>query len=247
MLLGLPLTSMLGLYSELRSSSVIHLPPSASQKYSSASLQSHTHIYQPHSELRVYPCYEFSELHSDVCSGVHSDIRVSICLTSLSPRLRTLFGPPSLSTLFLYLQVQARTFGPRLDLRPCPRYNPNPCHPTPLGCPLGHPCLTLSYKFEPVPLGPTRTSVLVHVTSAVWIRTARNSINTLNKMLSMLHYVASWSRHVTSLIKIHSLLPSSSFRCFVDSNVIRIWQHSGVSNIFFLQPTPAYCNTCHHP
>jgi hypothetical protein len=82
------LTSALGCYSELRSSSVIHPPLSTS-------LQSCTHIYRPHSELHVYLCYKFSDVHS----GVRSDIRVSIHLTSPSPCLWTLFGPPSSSTL----------------------------------------------------------------------------------------------------------------------------------------------------
>jgi hypothetical protein len=162
---GLPLTSALGhsrsdatrtpthvcARTLLCSSSVIHPPLSTSQKYSSDSLWSHTHVYRPHSELCVYPCYEFSELHSEpllisalrvsqgsepfittldphlcsssqsihllylhvqtlaiqlhsdvcpgVCLGVHSDICVSFHLTSLSPRLWTLFRPPSLSVL----------------------------------------------------------------------------------------------------------------------------------------------------
>jgi hypothetical protein len=113
------------------------------------------------------------------CSGVCSGIRVSIHLTSPSPHLRAPLGPLSSSTLFLYLQVRARTFGPCPDLRPCLRYDPNPCHPTPLGrllgCLLRHPCLAPSYEFEPVPSGPTRTSVIVCVTSAAWIRTARNT------------------------------------------------------------------------
>jgi hypothetical protein len=82
--------------------------------------------------------------------------------------------------LFLYLQVRARAFGPRSDLHPCPHYDPNPCHPTPLGCPLGHPlghpCLALPYEFEPVPSGPTWMSVIVCVTSATRIRTARNTV-----------------------------------------------------------------------
>jgi hypothetical protein len=155
MLLGLLLTSALGLYSGLHSSSVIHLPLSAS-------LQSRTQVYRPHSELHVYLCYEFLELHSDVRSGVRSDIRVSIHLTSPSPT-------PS---------------DPVSDLCPCPHYDLNPCHPTPLGgplgcplgCPLGHPCLTPSYKFEPVPSGPARTSVFVRVMSAVRIQTARNNL-----------------------------------------------------------------------
>jgi hypothetical protein len=83
-LLRLPLTSVLGHYSELHSSSVIHPPLSTS-------LQSRTHVYQPHLELHVYLCYKFSD--------VHSDIHVSIHLTSLSPCLRTLFGPLSSSAL----------------------------------------------------------------------------------------------------------------------------------------------------
>jgi hypothetical protein len=82
------LMSALGRYSELRSSNVIHPPLSAS-------LQSCTHIDRPHSELHVYLCYKFSDIHS----GVHSDICVSIHLTSLSPCLWTLFGPPSSSGL----------------------------------------------------------------------------------------------------------------------------------------------------
>jgi hypothetical protein len=142
---GLPLMSVLGCYSDSRShlcsdttrtlcsSSVIHLPLSAS-------LQSCTHVYQPHSELCVYPRYKFLELHLD--------IRVSICLTSPSPHLRTLFRPLSLSTLrseplpsnsaqtstwasartsvsHSVLRVQACAFGACSDLCPCLRYE---CH-----------------------------------------------------------------------------------------------------------------------
>jgi hypothetical protein len=147
-LLRLLLMSMLRLYLELRSSSVTHPPLSASQKYLFASLQSHTHGYRPHLELHVYPHYKFSELHSEVRSGVRS-------------------GGTRTSVSHFILQVQAHAFGPRSDLRPCPHYDLNPCHPTwlggPLGCPLGHPCLTLSYKFEPVPsglLGPPSLSML---------------------------------------------------------------------------------------
>jgi hypothetical protein len=93
---------------------------------------------RPHSELRVYPCYKFSELHSDV----RSDIRVSIHLTSPSPCLRTPFGPLSLSALFLYLQVRTLVIQfHSLSLH---------LHPIPL--------------FEPTPSDPIRTSILVCVT-----------------------------------------------------------------------------------
>jgi hypothetical protein len=107
-LLGLPLTSMLRHYSD--SCSLLHSDSTQNptlvvlsirlSEYSSASLQSHIHVYRCHSELRAYPHYEFLELHSDI----------------------------------------------------------------PLRHPLGHPCLNLSYKSEPVPLDPVWTSVLIRVT-----------------------------------------------------------------------------------
>jgi hypothetical protein len=158
-LLRLLLTSALGLYSEPRSSSVIHPPPCnpvftyTDLTRSSVSI----HATSSRNSTRTFR------------SGVRSGIRVSIHLTSPSPHLRAPLGPPSSSTLFLYLQVRARAFGPRPDLRPCPHYNLNPCHPALLGRPLGHLCLAPSYEFEPVPSGPTRTSVIVRVTSAMWI------------------------------------------------------------------------------
>jgi hypothetical protein len=73
-LLGHPLSSALRCYSDSCS-----LPHSDSTRnptlvvisirlseYSSTSLQSCIHVYRPHAELRVYPHYEFWELHSDV-------------------------------------------------------------------------------------------------------------------------------------------------------------------------------------
>jgi hypothetical protein len=105
---GLPLMSALGRYSDscslLRSDSTrnptLVVLSICLSEYSSTSLQSCIHVYQPHSELRIYPRYEFSELHSDI----------------------------------------------------------------PLRRPLGHPCLNSSYKSEPAPSDPIRTSVLIHVT-----------------------------------------------------------------------------------
>jgi hypothetical protein len=73
-LLGLPLTSALGCYSDscslprsdsTRNPALVVLSIRLSE-YSSASLQSRIHVYRPHSELCVYPRYEFSELHSDI-------------------------------------------------------------------------------------------------------------------------------------------------------------------------------------
>jgi hypothetical protein len=172
-LLRLLLTSTLGLYSEPCSSSVIHPPPCnpvftytdltrSSVSISATSSRNSTRTFR---------------------SGIRSGIHVSIHLTSPSPQVRALLGPPSSSTLFLYLQVRARAFGPRSDLRPRPHYHPNPCHPTLLGGPLGHPCLTPPHEFEPAPSGPARTSVIVRVTSAVRIQTARNRKLTLRRWL----------------------------------------------------------------
>jgi hypothetical protein len=109
MLLGLLLMSMLRLYSELHSSSVIRPPLSTS----SNSIQTSAHVRAQRllrplltSVLGHYSdsCAQmllgllltsvlglFSELHSDVCVSLH--------LTSLSPRLRTPFRPLSLSVL----------------------------------------------------------------------------------------------------------------------------------------------------
>jgi hypothetical protein len=130
-LLGLPLMSVLGCYSDscslprsdsTRNPTLVVLSIRLSE-YSSTSLQSRIHVYQPHSELRVYPHYEFSELHSD------------------APLRRLL--------RHLCLNLSYKSEPAPLDLHPRPHYNLNPCHPTPLGGPLGHPlrhpCLTLSY------------------------------------------------------------------------------------------------------
>jgi hypothetical protein len=151
-LLGLLLTSALGLYLEPHSSSVIH-PPLRILVRLPAILYSHipTSLGAPClSALRV--------LGTPLGHSAQASARTSV----------SQFG----------LQVRARAFRPHSDLCPRPHYNPNPCHPTPLGGPLGHPlghpCLALSYEFEPVPSGPARTSVIVRVTSAARIRTARN-------------------------------------------------------------------------
>jgi hypothetical protein len=132
-------------------------------------LQVWAHTFRPRSDLRPHPhyscIYKSKPLSSNSILQAHAfgprlDLRPHphySCISKSKPL-------SSNSTLW------AHAFGPRLDLRPCPRYNPNPCHPTLLG----HPCLTPSYKFEPIPSGPARTSILVHVMSAVQIWTAGN-------------------------------------------------------------------------
>jgi hypothetical protein len=202
-LLGLPLTSALGhssdshsrLHSDItrtpahvRARTLLGLPlMSALGRYSdSCSL--------PHSDSTRNPALVVLSIHLS---------EVLACLTAiLYSRIPTSLGAPCLSALRVLgtplghsaqvsahtsvsqfiLQVRARAFGPRStsvlgphsDLRPHPRYHPNPCHPTLLGGPLGHPCLAPPHKFEPAPSGPARTSVIVRVTSATRIRTARN-------------------------------------------------------------------------
>jgi hypothetical protein len=121
----------------------------------------------------LIPSYKFEPTPLD---PIRTSVPVHIILVSTSPNpchptpLRCLLGQRSDIHV---LQVQARAFRPRSDLCPCLCYDPNPCHPTPLGHPLrrplGHPCLTPSYKFKPVPSGPVRTSILVHIMSAVGI------------------------------------------------------------------------------
>jgi hypothetical protein len=115
-LLGRPLTSALGCYLDscsllcsdsTRNPALVVLSICLSE-YSSASLQYRIHVYRPHSELRVYPRYEFSELHSD--------------------------GP------------------------------------------LGHPCLNSSYKSEPTPSDPIRTSVLVRITIQTLVIQLRSEV-----------------------------------------------------------------------
>jgi hypothetical protein len=218
MLLRLLLTSVLGLYSELCSSSVIHLPLSTPQKYLSASIR-----------LTAIP---YSCILTPLGAPCLSTLQV--LGTPLRCLLRRLLGHLCLSSSYKSEPTPS-------DLRPRPRYDPNPCHPTPLGRllgrPLGHPCLTPSYKFEPVPSGPAQTSILVRVTSAARIQAAHNSINMLNKMLSTLHYVTSWSRHVAFLTKIHSPL-SFFIPLFIEFNIVCIQQHSGVSDVSFLCPPP---------
>jgi hypothetical protein len=153
-LLGLPLTSVLGHYSDscslprsdsTRNPALVVLSIRLSE-YSSTSLQSHIHVYQPHSELRIYPHYEFSELHSDVLLRRPLG---HLCLNSSyksEPVPRTPFGPASLSALpsnsarrsarasartsvsRSALRVRAHAFGARSDLHHCPRYK---CHVDP--------------------------------------------------------------------------------------------------------------------
>jgi hypothetical protein len=115
--------------------------------------------------------------HSDATwTPAHDPTRSSVSIRATNSRNSTwtsVRASAQTSMSRFVLQVQARAFRPRLDLRPCPCYDPNLCNPTPLG----HPCLTPFYKFEPVPSGPARTSVLVRVTSAVRIQTAHNTLH----------------------------------------------------------------------
>jgi hypothetical protein len=120
-----------------RNSTRMSARASARTSVSQFVLQVRAHTFRPRSDL--CPCPRYSCIYKSEPSNS--------AWTSMS---------------HFILQVQACTFGPCSDLHPHPRYDPNPCHPTPHGCPLRHPCLTLSYKFKPMPLGPTRTSILVY-------------------------------------------------------------------------------------
>jgi hypothetical protein len=173
--------------------------------------------------------------YSDSCSLLHSDSTRNPTLVVLSIRLPAIPYsriPTSLRALCLsalrvlgtplgcssqasaqasvsqfILQVRACAFGLCSDLHPHPRYNLNPCHPTPLGGPLGHPlghpCLALSYEFEPVPSGPARTSVVVCVTSAVRIRTACNMPTNKYGLwnTSVLHTDEDWRHEVEAYLQ----------------------------------------------
>jgi hypothetical protein len=96
-LLGLPFMSVLGRYSdscslpcsEPRSSSVIHPPPCNP-------VFMYTDLTRSSVSIRTTSSWNSTRMFR---SGVRSDIRVSIHLTSPSPRLRTPFGPLSLSVL----------------------------------------------------------------------------------------------------------------------------------------------------
>jgi hypothetical protein len=178
---GLPLTSALGHYSDSRSH------PHSDTPRTPTHIRTRTLLGLPFTS--VLGCY------SDSCSLARSDSTRNPALVVLSIRLPAIpysriltslralclsvlrvLGTPlgcsarasaRTSVSQFVLQVRARAFGPRSDLHPCPRYHPNPCHPTPLGGPLGHLCLTPPYEFEPAPSGPARTSVIACVTSAV--------------------------------------------------------------------------------
>jgi hypothetical protein len=158
-LLGHPLTSALGLCSDSCS-----LPCSDSTRNPALVVLS-IHL----------PAILYSRIPTSLRAPCLSVLRVLG-----TPLRRSAQASAQTSVSQFALQVRARTFGPRSDLRPHPHYNPNPCHPTPLGGPLGHPlghpCLAPSYELEPVPSGPARTSVIVRITSAAQIQTAHNNI-----------------------------------------------------------------------
>jgi hypothetical protein len=170
-LLGLPLTSALGRYSDSCS-----LPRSDST-WNPALVVLSIHLRTPtHVRTRTLLGLPFTSAlgrYSDSCSLPHSDstrsptlVVLSICLPAIPySRIPTSLGAPCLSALRVLgtplghsaqasarasvsqfiLQVRARTFGPRSDLCPHPRYS----------------CI---YKSEPTPSDPVRTSVLVRVT-----------------------------------------------------------------------------------
>jgi hypothetical protein len=135
---GLLLTSALGHYLDSRSCPHSDTP------------QTPTHVCTR--TLLGLPLTSALARYSNSCSLPHSDStrnptlvvlsihlsKVLVCLTAIPySRKLTPLGAPCLSAL--------RVLG------------------TPLGRPLGHPCLNSSYKSEPAPSGPIWTSVLIHV------------------------------------------------------------------------------------
>jgi hypothetical protein len=130
-LLGLLLTTPLGALclsatTNSQNSTWTSTWASAQTSVSQFVLQVRAHAFRPHSDL----CPRYSHIYRSEPSNSTRMSAWASTRTSMS---------------HFILQVRARTFGPRLDLHPRPCYNPNPCHPTPLGGPLGHllghPCL----------------------------------------------------------------------------------------------------------
>jgi hypothetical protein len=135
---GLPLASVLRRYSDSRSRPHSDTP------------RTPTHVCTR--TLLGLPLTSVLGRYSDSCSLLHSDStrnpalvvlsihlsEVLVCLTAIPYScILTPLGAPCLSAL--------RVLG------------------TPLRRPLRHPCLNSSYKSEPTPSGPIRTSVLIHV------------------------------------------------------------------------------------
>jgi hypothetical protein len=143
MLLGLLLMSALGCYLD----SCLHMCLDSTQNSALAVLS-----------IRLYLPLRNTHLpHCNLVLMYTNPTQSSMSICAMSSRNSTqmsAWASARTSVSQIVLQVRACAFGPRLDLCPCPCYNLNPCHPTLLGCPLGHSCLTPSYKFEPVPSGP---------------------------------------------------------------------------------------------
>jgi hypothetical protein len=137
-LLGLLLTSALGLYSETCSSSVIHPPLRSTRPPHCNPIFTYTNLTRSSVSIHAMSSRNSTRTFR---SGIRSDIRVSIHLTSPSPRLRTPFRPPSSSALpseplssnsarrsartsvsRSASRVRAHAFGARSDLCHCPRY-----------------------------------------------------------------------------------------------------------------------------
>jgi hypothetical protein len=71
-------------------------------EYLSASLQYCIHVYRPHSELRVYPRYEFSELHSD---GLLRRLLSHLCL-NLSYKSEPAPSDPVWTSVLVCITIQ---------------------------------------------------------------------------------------------------------------------------------------------
>jgi hypothetical protein len=178
----------------IRTSAHVHartllgLPPTSALGHSS---DSHSHLHSDVTQTPTHACARtllgllltsalglYSEPHSS--SVIHPPLRntrpppcksiltyTNLTRSSVSIRAMSSRNSTQTSVSQFILQVRARAFGPCSDLHPCPHYNPNPCHPTPLRGPLrrllGYPCLTPSYSSSPCLrglLGPPSLSTL---------------------------------------------------------------------------------------
>jgi hypothetical protein len=84
--------TLLGLYSEPCSSSVNHPPLRSTRPPHCNPIFTYTDLTRSPVSIRATSSRNSTRTF---CSGAHSDIHVSIHLTSPSPRLRTPFRPPS--------------------------------------------------------------------------------------------------------------------------------------------------------
>jgi hypothetical protein len=236
-LLGLLLTSALGHsldshscpHSDITRTLLGPLLTSALGRYSdSCSL--------PHSDSTQNPApvvlsIHLSEVLACLIAILYSRIPTSLgaphlsALRVLGTPLRRPLGHPCLNSSYKSEPapsdpVQTSVLGPRSDLRPCPRYHPNPCHPTLLGGPLGHLCLAPPHKFEPAPSGPARASVIVRVTSATRIRTARNRLaeHEMFHMAAVTHTKAIREVEEPCIIEANAMAPPQQEEPVTNSN-----------------------------